>query len=60
MSDKKMPVGRPKKNVTASARCEFRVEPKRKLIYEAQADAQGLKLSAWLKALADKDCGLDE
>ncbi|WP_196766457.1 hypothetical protein [Pseudoalteromonas luteoviolacea] len=60
MSDKKMPVGRPKKSVTASARCEFRVEPERKLIYEARAESQELKLSAWLKALADKDCGLEE
>ncbi|KZN58913.1 hypothetical protein N473_26205 [Pseudoalteromonas luteoviolacea CPMOR-1] len=55
-----MPVGRPKKSVTASARCEFRVEPERKLIYEARAESQELKLSAWLKALADKDCGLEE
>ena len=60
MTDNKKPVGRPTKDKKASARCEFRVEPERKEIYQAQAEKQGLKLGAWLKGLADKDCGIKD
>lgn len=52
--------GRPKKENKASARCEFRVEPERKQHYEAAAEAKGLKLSAWLKMVADKESGIIE
>lgn len=56
-TEKKGP-GRPVKAKKASARCEFRVEPERKEQYEAQAEQQGLKLSAWLKDVADKAAGI--
>jgi hypothetical protein len=55
MKDDKKKVGRPIKQVKASARCEFRVEPDKKELYEAEAEKQGLKLGAWLKSLADKE-----
>jgi len=55
MKDDKKKVGRPMKQVKASARCEFRVEPIMKELYEAEAAKQGLKLGAWLKGLADKE-----
>jgi len=55
MKDDKKKVGRPMKQVKASARCEFRVEPDMKILYEAEAKKQGLKLGAWLKSLADKE-----
>lgn len=53
MKDDKNKVGRPMKEVKASARCEFRVEPDKKVLYVAEAKKQGLKLGAWLKNLAD-------
>lgn len=55
MNDNKKKVGRPEKQVKASARCEFRVEPEKKILYEAEAKSKGLKLGAWLKSLADKE-----
>lgn len=60
MKDDIKKVGRPTKQVKASARCEFRVEPERKEHYQKHAKNQGLKLGAWLKELADKDSGIDE
>ena len=57
MSDEDKKPGRPPKAKKASARCEFRVEPKRKDHYDAHAEKQGLKTSAWLKKLADEDSG---
>ena len=50
--------GRPKKETTASARCEFRVEPERKEHYQKHAAEKGMKLGAWLKSLADSESGL--
>ena len=60
MTDEKNKVGRPAKDKTASARCEFRVDPDRKKHYQKHAETQGLKLGAWLKKLADKDSGIEE
>ena len=54
MKDDKKKVGRPVKPIKASARCEFRVLPKKKEQYEEKAKEQGLKLGAWLKNLADE------
>lgn len=53
MKETKKKVGRPLKDNKASARCEFRVEPEKKVQYEQAAKQQGLKLGAWLKQLAD-------
>ena len=57
MTDKNKRPGRPAKEQTASARCEFRVETERKEHWQAYAEKRGLKLSAWLKKLADKESG---
>ena len=54
MKDNKKNVGRPMKQIKASARCEFRVLPTKKEQYEKKASSQGLKLGAWLKKLADE------
>lgn len=55
MKDDIKKAGRPVQKIKASARCEFRVEPEKKALYEAEADKKGLKLGAWLKGLADKE-----
>ncbi len=60
MTDIKNKVGRPTKDNKASARCEFRVEPERKKLYQKHAKKQGLKLGAWLKKIADKESGVEE
>lgn len=60
MNEKIKGRGRPKQETTASARCEFRVEPERKEKYKKHAASKGLKLGAWLKSLADKDAGLED
>lgn len=54
MKDDKNKVGRPIKEVKASARCEFRVLPKKKAEYKIEAKKHGLSLGAWLQSLADK------
>ena len=57
MTDKNKRSGRPVQETTASSRCEFRVEEKRKEHWQIYAENQGLSLSAWIKKIADEKSG---
>lgn len=54
MDKPKRPRGRPKSPDPAVARVEIRVTPAEKAKYQTAADREAVKLSAWLKALADE------
>jgi len=50
--------GRPKKKDGATDTLPpIRVTPKQKMEYKLAADQAGLTMSAWLKNLADSNCG---
>lgn len=53
MTDKKKRPGRPEKK-TATTRFETRLDVPQKEAWEAQAEKEGLSLSAWVKKNNDK------
>lgn len=55
MDQPKRKRGRPPSPDPATARVEFRATPAEKAKYQRAADRAKVPLSAWLKALADRD-----
>lgn len=57
MNKTKRPRGAPKKDQPADARFELRCTQDEKLKWEAAAEREGVKLAAWIKALANESAG---
>jgi molecular chaperone DnaK (HSP70) len=57
MEKLKRPRGRPPIPDPATARIDLRVTPAEKAKYQRAADRAKVALSAWLKALADREAG---
>lgn len=58
MSTEKRGRGQPKKDIKADSRINLRVLDDQKKAWELAAQKEGLKLSAWLKKLADEASSL--
>jgi hypothetical protein len=57
MDQPKRPRGRPPVSDPASAQVHIRVTPAEKAKYQRAAERARVALSAWLKAIADREAG---